>query len=68
MKYNFTESIYGMSSIRFLISYRLDKKTWSPWAILVSDLLKCKKSSPLKLGDTMNCYFVGMIVWELLCK
>ena len=37
-------------------------KTWSPRAILVSDWLKfIKKSSPLKLGGTMNCYFVEMM-------
>jgi len=36
-------------------------KTWSLWAILVSDWLKFKKSSPLKLGGIMNCCFVGMI-------
>jgi hypothetical protein len=34
-------------------------KTWLPWAILVSDWLKFNESSPLKLGGTMNCYFVG---------
>ena len=39
------------------------QKTWSPWAILVSDWLKFKKSS-LKLGGTMNCYFVGMMYWR----
>jgi hypothetical protein len=38
----------------------IGQKTWSPWAILVSHWLKFKKSS-LKLGDTMNCYFVGMM-------
>jgi hypothetical protein len=34
-------------------------KTWSSWAIPVSDWLKFKKKSPpLKLGGRMNCYFV----------
>ena len=42
-----------------------DKKTWSPWAILVSDWLKFKKSS-LKLGGTMNCYFLG-IMYGISC-
>ena len=35
-------------------------KTWSPRAILVSQWLRFLKSS-LKLGGTMNCYFVGMM-------
>jgi hypothetical protein len=39
----------------------IKQKTWTPWAILVSDWLKFIKSSPLKLEGTMNCYFVGMI-------
>jgi hypothetical protein len=29
---------------------------------------KLKKSSPLKLGGTMNCYFVGMMYKEILFK
>jgi hypothetical protein len=33
-----------------------EKKTWQLWEILVSDWLKLNKYSPLKLGDTMNCY------------
>jgi hypothetical protein len=43
-------------------------KTWSSWAILVSDWLKYKKSSPLKLRITMNCYFVGMMYWRSCVK
>ena len=43
-------------------------KTWSPWAILISDWLKLKKSSPLKLGGTMNCYFVGMMYGRFCSK
>ena len=31
-------------------------------------LAEIKKSSPLKPGGTTNCYFVRMIVWEILCK
>jgi hypothetical protein len=41
---------------------------WLPWAILVSDWLKFKKSSPLKLGGTMNCYFVGMMYGKSCTK
>jgi hypothetical protein len=39
IKLNETGSIYGRSSIRFP---RFIPKTWSPWAILVSDWLKFK--------------------------
>ena len=42
-------------------SCRLDKKTWSPCAILVSHWPKCFISSPLKIVRSMNCYFVGMM-------
>ena len=34
------------------------KWTKNHWKLL---FLKYKKSSPLKLGDTMNCYFVGIL-------
>ena len=46
--------------LRFPRFISIGQKTWSPWAILVSDWLKFKKSS-LKLGDTMTCYFIGMM-------
>ena len=39
----------------------IGQKTWSSWAIPVSDWLKFNKSSPLKLGCTMNCYFVRIM-------
>ena len=32
---------------------------------IVSDGVKLKKSSHLKLGDTRNCYFVGMMYPEV---
>jgi len=47
--------------LRFPYFIPSGQKTWSTWAILVSDWLKFSKSSPLKLGGTMNCYFVGMM-------
>ena len=53
--------------LRFPNFIPIGKKTWTPWAILVSDWLK--KSSPLKLGSTMNSYFVVLYdVWEILYK
>jgi hypothetical protein len=51
----------GRSSIKIAHFILIGQKTWSPWAILVSDWLKHKKSSPLKLGGTINCYFVGIM-------
>jgi len=47
--------------LRFPHFTPIGQRTWSPWAILISDWLKFNKSSPLKLGDTMNYYFVGMM-------
>jgi len=54
----FTGNIYGRSSIRFPHFILIRQKTWMPWAILVSDWQGGKS---LKLGGTMNCYFVGMM-------
>jgi hypothetical protein len=45
----------GRSSIGLLHNFPIGQKTWSSWTILVSDWLKFKTSSPLKLGGTMNC-------------
>ena len=36
-------------------------KTWSLWQFLFLIGLNLKKSSPQKLGGTMNCYFVGIM-------
>ena len=53
-------SYNGRSSIK-IFSFNPDwTKTRSPWVILVSDWLKFK-TSPLKLGGTINCYFVRMM-------
>jgi hypothetical protein len=38
------------------------KQTWPPQAILVSDWLISKKSSPLKPLDQMNLSLVGSII------
>jgi hypothetical protein len=51
-------------NIFFLIDWILKHfktKVQMMWAALVSDWLKFKKSSHLKLGGTMNCYIVGMM-------
>ena len=64
IKQHFTGSIY-MKGPHFIL---IGLKTWSSWAILVSDWLKYKKSSPLKLRITMNCYFVGMMYWRSCVK
>jgi hypothetical protein len=62
MNQNLVRSIYGRSSVKIAHFIPIGLKTWSSLAILVSDWLKFeKKSSPLKLGGTMNCFFVGMI-------
>jgi hypothetical protein len=61
MNRNLVGSSYGRSSIKIAHFILIGQKTWLPWAILVSDWLKHKKSSPLKLGGTINCYFVGIM-------
>ena len=61
IKQNIKGSIYGRSSITFPHFIPIGQKTWSQWLIHVSDGLKFKKSSLLKLWGTMNCYFVGII-------
>jgi len=61
IKRTFNGSIYGRSSIRLPHAIAIGLKTWSPWTILVSDWLKLKKCSPLKLECTMNCYFAPLM-------
>ena len=63
IKQYFAGSIHGRSSIRFPQFTLIEQKTW---AILVSDWLTPKQSFPLKLGGTMNCFFVGMM-YERSC-
>ena len=60
-KTNFTGIIYGRSSIRSPHFIPIWPQTWSSWAILLSEWLKFKQFSLLKLGGTMNWYFVGMM-------
>jgi hypothetical protein len=55
-------SIYGRSSIQIANFIPNRKHTWLPPAILVSDWLISKKSSPLKLPGQMNENLVGSIL------
>jgi hypothetical protein len=47
-------SIYGRFSIEIAHFAQIQKQTWLPQAILVSDWLISKKSSPLKQPGQMN--------------
>jgi hypothetical protein len=62
MNRNMVGSIYGRSSIKIahFVLFRL--QTWPPQAILVSDWLISKKSSPLKRLGQMNRNLVGTIL------
>jgi hypothetical protein len=51
--------IYGRSSIKIAHFVPIHLQTWPPHAILVSDWLISKESSPLKLHDQMNPNLVG---------
>ena len=68
IKQNFTGSIYGRSSIRFSRIIPILPQEWSSWSILLSDWLKFKKNSLLKVGGTMNCYFVGIMYGRSCAK
>ena len=50
-----------MSSMKIAHFVPIDKQTWPPHAILVSDWSISKKSSPLKLPSHMNRNLVGSI-------
>jgi hypothetical protein len=62
MNRNMVGSIYGMSSIKFANFVPIRYQTWPPQAILVSDWLISKKSSPLKPLGQMNRNLVGSIL------
>ena len=66
IKQNFTGSIYGRSSIRFPYFIQIGQKTWSPWAILVSDRLKKKFSSKTRRHNEL--LLCRNDVWEILYK
>ena len=62
MNRNLVGSIYGMSSIKIAHLVPIHLQTWPPQAILVSDWLISKKSSPLKPLGQMNRNLVGSIL------
>ena len=59
MEPNLAESIYVRSSIKFLHFVPFRQQIWLPRAILVSDWLLLKKSSPLKLLGQMEPNLAG---------
>jgi hypothetical protein len=61
---NLVGSIYGRSSIKDAHFVPNHLQTWPPQAILVSDWLISKKSSPLKLLGLMNQNLLGSIRGE----
>ena len=61
MEPNLAESIYIRSSIKFLHFVPFRQQIWPPRAILVSDWLMLKKSSPLKLFFQMEPNLAGSI-------
>ena len=62
MNRNLVGSIYGRSSIKIVHFVPIRLQTWLSQAILVSDWLISKKSSPLKLPGQMNQNLVGSII------
>jgi uncharacterized membrane protein YqhA len=61
MEPNLAGSIYVRSSIKFLRFVLFGQQIWLPRAILVSDWLLLKKSSPLKLLGQMEPNLAGSI-------
>ena len=61
MEPNLAESIYIRSSIKFLQFVPFRQQIWPPRAILVSDWLMLKKSSPLKLLGQIEPILAGSI-------
>ena len=61
MEPSLTVSIYVRSSIKFLHFVPFHQQIWPPRAILVSDWLLLKKSSPLKLPGQMELNLAGSI-------
>ena len=61
MKPTLAESIYIRSTIKFLNFVPFRQQIWPPRAILVSDWLMLKKSSPLKLFGQMEPNLAGSI-------
>jgi hypothetical protein len=61
MEPNLAGNIYVRSSIKFLYFVPFRQQIWPPRAILVSDWLMLKKSSPLKLFGQMEPNLAGSI-------
>ena len=61
IKLNLAGSIYVRSSIKHLHLVPFGQQIWPPRAILFSDWLMLKKSSPLKLPDKMEPNLAGSI-------
>ena len=61
MNCNLVGMMYGRSSTKLPFFLLIGLQIWPPWAILVSDWSKFKKSSPQKQLDQMNCNLVGMM-------
>ena len=61
MEPNFTGSIYGRSFTKFPHFVPIGLQIWPPRAILVSDWLIFKKSSPLKPHGQMELNFTGSL-------
>jgi hypothetical protein len=61
MEPNLAENIYVRFSINFLHFVPFRQQIWPPRAILVSDWLMLKKSSPLKLLGQMEPNLAGSI-------
>jgi hypothetical protein len=62
MNRNLVGSIYGMSSIKIAYIVPIRWQTWPPQAILFSDWLISKKSSPMKPHGQRNQNSVGSIL------
>jgi hypothetical protein len=68
MNRNLVGSIYGRSSIKIANFVPIRQQTWPPQAILISDWLISKKSSPLKPLGQMNQNLVGSIFGRFSIK
>ena len=66
MEPNLAGSIYVRSSIKLLCFIPFGQQIWLPRAILVSDWLMLKKSSPLKLLGQIKPNLAGSICHFLL--
>ena len=68
MEPNFVGSIYGRSFIKIVHFVLIGQETWPPQAILNSDWLSFKKSSPLKPLGQMEPNFAGSIYGRSFIK